>query len=287
MLRRGSGAIRAAAVHKGIGTGMLGDALGVPAGNFGTLAQLGPKIMLFKAHQLLKPGDTAVLVFEYALYGHDRPTKAEIDFAIGCGEDYVRSLPPVEQMLFALGADPLRFLFARTAPQDEELARQKERLTPNGDPSFTSVNFGPQDQAQIERIRREGPVNTSFDPDSRDARSIVEFVELARANGINVLAAWPNTLRFAEYDHDPGLRAIAAFYRDLGVPMVGTPQDAMFAFEYLHDTRYHLNEAGIVERTTKLIANLRPFLVPEPPIGATTIRFEKDPMAGGSPELLR
>ena len=154
-------------------------------------------------------------------------------------------------------------------------------------PSFTPVNFSPQDPAQIERIRRDGPVNTRFDPDSRDARSIVEFVELARANGINVLAAWPNTLRFAEYDGDPGLRAIAAFYRDLGVPMVGTPQDAMFAFEHLHDTRYHLNEAGIVERTAKLIGNLRPFLVPEPPTSATTIKFEKDPIAGGSPELLR
>ena len=59
--------IGGSAVHKGINTGMLGEALGVPAGNFGTLAQVGPKIMLFKAQQLLKPGDTAVLVFEYGI----------------------------------------------------------------------------------------------------------------------------------------------------------------------------------------------------------------------------
>ncbi len=172
-------------------------------------------------------------------------------------------------------------------PQDEELARQKERLTPSGDARFTPVNFSPQDPAQIERMRLYRPANTRFDRDSRDARSIVEFVELARANGINVLAAWPNTLRFAEYDGDPGVRAIAAFYRDLGVPMVGTPQDAMFAFEHLHDTQYHLNEAGIVERTAKLIGNLRPYLVPEPPTSATTTKFEKNPIAGGRAELLR
>jgi len=279
--------IGGSAVHKGINTGMLGEALGVPAGNFGTLAQVGPKIILFNARQLLKPGDTAVLVFEYGLYWRDRPTEAEIDFAMGCGEAYVRSLPPSEQMQFALGADPLRFLFVRSVPQDEELARQKERLTPSGDARFTPVNFSPQDPAQIERMRLYRPANTRFDRDSRDARSIVEFVELARANGINVLAAWPNTLRFAEYDGDPGVRAIAAFYRDLGVPMVGTPQDAMFAFEHLHDTQYHLNEAGIVERTAKLIGNLRPYLVPEPPTSATTTKFEKNPIAGGRAELLR
>ena len=252
--------IGGSAVHMGINTEMLGAALGMPAGNFGTLAALGPKIMLFNASQVLKRGDTAVVVFEYGLYWRNRPTEAEIDFAMGCGETYVRSLSLIEQLQFALGADPLRFLFVRNIPRDEELRRQKQRLTSNGDARFTLFNFSPQDEAQIERMRRYRPANTSFDRGSRDARAIAEFVELAHANGINVLAAWPNTLRFAEYDSDPGLRAIAGFYRELGVPMVGTPQDAMLAFEYLHDTQFHLNKAGIIQRTTTLIGNLRPLV---------------------------
>lgn len=245
-------------VHKGINTAIVSAALGQKAANLGTFAPLGPELMLWKAKSRLRPGDTVVLVFEYDLFWHNRPTAAEIDFVIGCAQDYADRLSLLDQIKFALSADWQRPLFARRRSIDDEVSRQKQRITAQGDARFISINFQTLDAAELERLALYRPVDIRFDPDSRDVRAIVRFVEWARANRITVLATWPNTLYFDAYGSDPVLPQIASFYKGLGVPVIGTPQQAMVPLNELHNTQYHLNEEGIVKRTERLVEGMRP-----------------------------
>lgn len=252
--------IGGSAVHKGINTAMVSEATGRQTANLGTFAALGPELMLWNARTRLRPGDTVVLAFEYDLFWHNRPTAAEIDYVIGCARDYADSLSVLDQMKFALGAELQRPFIAKHRSTTDEVVRQKERINGHGDARLIPLNFEQLTPAELERLALYKPLAIRFDRESRDVRAIVRFVEWARANNIAVIATWPNTLYFDAYRNDPTLPRIAAFYTSLGVPMVGTPQQAMVPLDQLHNTQYHLNEQGILNRTERLIQSLRPVL---------------------------
>lgn len=248
------------AVHKGINTAMVTQATGQQAANLGTFATLGPELMLWNTQARVRPGDTVVLAFEYDLFWHNRPTAAEIDFVIGCAKDYADSLSLVDQLTFALGAELQRPLTAHRISPADELRRQKLRLTASGDARFIPLNFETLSATELERLALYQPLAIRFDRNSRDVRAITRFVQWARANEVTVLATWPNTLYFDSYRDDPALQQIAKYYQDVNVPMIGTPQQAMAPLSELHNTQYHLNEKGIVNRTERLISALKPVL---------------------------
>ncbi|MBV2150150.1 hypothetical protein KRZ98_18060 [Sphingobium sp. AS12] len=247
------------AVHKGINTGAVGDAVSVRAANFGTFAALGPDVMLWNARKLLKPGDTAALVLEYDLFWHDKPTEPEIDYVTGCGKDYFDQLSLTRQMAYVLGSDPLRMFTTTDKTVEEKLPNARNRLTPSGDPRFTVINFKNIGDSQRERMKLYQPLTIRVDRSSRDMRAIAEFISWANEHDVRVLALWPNTLRFESYDRDPAFAQIRDFYEANGVEMVGKPSDTMVPLEELHDTQYHLNEKGIVRRTQITINLLKPY----------------------------
>lgn len=254
--------IGGSAVHKGINSAMVGKATGRQTANLGTFAALGPELMLWNARSHLRPGDTVVLAFEYDLFWHNRPTAAEIDYVIGCAKDYAKSLSLLDQMIFALGAEMQRPFIARRTSTDAEVRRQNVRINRRGDARFIPLNFEKLSADELERLALYKPLAIRLDRESRDVRAIVRFVEWAKAHQVAVLATWPNTLHFDAYANDPVLPQIAKFYEDIGVPMMGTPQQAMVPLDELHNTQYHLNEKGIVNRTQRLIEAMRPALLP-------------------------
>lgn len=252
--------IGGSATHNGIDTGRISDELGIRAVNFGTFASLGPATLLWEARKVLKPGDTAVLAFEYALYSSHRPSEPEIDFIMGCGREFIEERPLSEVAMFALGADPLRMFQARRRSDAAEVQTQLARITRAGDPAPIDANFAPVDAAQAERMALYRPLPIRYDPESRDVLAIRDFASWADAHGVRVVATWPNTLYFKEYARDPGFAKIANGYRQLGIEVIGQPQDAMVPARQLHDTQYHLNQEGIRARTDRLIPLIRPHL---------------------------
>ena len=110
--------------------------------------------------------------------------------------------------------------------------------------------------SDIERVQRYKPMKIALNPDSPDVAEIRKFIGWARKADVTVLATWPNTLAFSEYDKTDGFQAIERFYAELGVPMIGQPADAMVGIGFLDDTQYHLNAAGMATRTLKLSAAL-------------------------------
>ena len=100
---------------------------------------------------------------------------------------------------------------------------------------------------------------------SQDARDILsDFVRHCRDRDVTVLASWPNIFAHPGYFNNQAvtanLKTIEAFWKNLGVGVIGSPLGAMFQAEFFHDTTYHLNSKGVSIRTAKLIKSLTPWL---------------------------
>ena len=106
-------------------------------------------------------------------------------------------------------------------------------------------------------------------PSGTDAgfNRLASFIRWAKANQITVLATFPNTISRPEYDGPVGdatIKTITDFYRSQDVPVVGNARAAMLPFDQFFDTLYHLTHEAALERTQRLIPELKPYLQPPP-----------------------
>jgi hypothetical protein len=120
------------------------------------------------------------------------------------------------------------------------------------------------DEATRRRLQLYQPIPISIRTDAEGPRAIASFITWARSHDIKVVATWPNTIYFPAYELASGFLEIIDFYKSLGVPVIGRPQDAMYPTDLFHDTQYHLNSAGISRRTNNMITMIdaNPWLLP-------------------------
>ena len=243
--------IGGSSVTGGINAGMVSASLGIRAQNFGLHAGFGPGIDLFEARKALRPGDTAMLVFEYSAYTGDKSSDVANDTVLLCGHDYLAGKGLYERIR-TLAGFPLQALRERLAFIAAPRPPRVQPYTAWGDlPLDTEVFHSDPLRARLYR-----PLQVRIARDAAGPREIIRFVDWARENKVAVIATWPNTLAFAQYQTMPGFADIRRFYEDMGVPMVGEPQLAMVGADDLSDTNYHLNADGIRLRTQRLAAAL-------------------------------
>ncbi len=243
----------------GIDTQALGKALSVRAFNFGLAASFGPGFQSFEAAKILKPGDAALLPFEYLAYDYEKPRDSLVDAVYTCGTDYLRSLPLQEKLFFVLAARPQRIVdsalfLARPRASADIIALAAADVGPFG--QRPQGDF-PAHAVAIEAGSANQPLAIHMDDRSPGAAAIAGFVAWAHAHRVVVLATWPNTLDLPQYRGSPAFARIRDFYRSLGVDVVGTPEDAMLPASLMGDTVYHPNRTGMAIRTARLVAALR------------------------------
>lgn len=243
--------IGGSSVTGGINAEMLSGSLGIRAQNFGLHAGFGPGIDLFEARKVLRPGDTAMLVFEYSAYTADKSTDVATDTMLLCGHDYLAGKGLYERIK-TLAGFPLQALRERLAFLAAPRPPLVQPYTAWGDlPLDTEVFHSDPVRARLYR-----PLQVRIARDAAGPREIARFVDWAREHEVAVTATWPNTLAFAQYNTMPGFADIRRFYEDMGVPVLGEPQLAMVGADHLSDTNYHLNAEGIRLRTNRLVAAL-------------------------------
>ena len=247
----GSSAIRgmdAARVHQATGLNMV---------NFGLHAGLPAGVILHEAKKVLRPGDSAILAFEYTAYTRTGPTSKGIDFVFGCGQDYFQAAPFATKIMMLFGLSPLRLVQPSIQSPEaffERWGRDADDFGPRGDlpPSDSG-----DEQPDPARLASYGPEAVTLADGSIGARSIADFAAWARDNQIKVFATWPNTIEFAAYDSYAGFEEVRTFYEGLDIDVLGEPRDAMFPVGLHYNTNYHLNVEGIRKRTDKFIEILR------------------------------
>jgi hypothetical protein len=271
----------------GLKAALLEKELGVPAINAATHAGLGMPYILECGKQMLRPGDTAVLLPEYEVMITGEGNRREwagillVDYLMAGDPAYYRSRPFLEQTEIALMVPFKRLTKGLASRENPEPLPQFEGYY-TYDPTLVDAHGDmtghlAQRRPAVSSARDEGiceELAKGFPRDVAGFPLLEGFCKWAAANRVRVLFAFPNMVRQPAYDGPAGFGAEARlreFCTKLGVPVVGRMHDTLLPSEDFFDTRYHLTDEASTLRTNRFAAQLKAWYAPsrstDPPGG--------------------
>lgn len=249
---------------------LLEQATGVPTVNLATTGGLGLRYLLEQTQPLLRSGDVVLLAPEYELYqASGAPTSVLLDYVLAQDPGYLKTLSPFEVLSFIFAVPWERVYEGLEAKWTGSLpdTRSYDHLgvlnaygdeTNNKAEHRTHAMATKLAAATPERVLLEGAPQTSL-----AWRQLADFARWCRANGVTLLASFPSTLYFPEYetsDVQAVLEEIFLYYQRLEVPVLGSPEMFMYPAALMYDTQYHLTDEGMVQNTQKVIGLVSPHL---------------------------
>jgi hypothetical protein len=228
--------VAGSSAHFGLSAAQIETALGLATVNYGTHGGLTMRVMLEDVRRLVRPGDTVVLAPEYGHYSRGPLNEVLVDYLYACAVEDLRALPLAHQIESAFAIE--------IGPRGDALINRRAAITPK----------------LQGRVADFAALPLAFTPDSDGVQAVAEFASWAAAQRVRVLATWPNTLDFPAY-REPGAQVffarLAGFYGELGVPVLGAPEDALLPAGDFYDTNYHLHDEAVARRTAGLVPLLR------------------------------
>ena len=241
-----------------------------PSLNFGRAAGMGPELILDLLLPYLNKGDLVVLHWEYEHYGFTRSGSVDLTYLnllLGPQASFKDQLPWLDRRLISLSVPFSQLRVAietRINPYVDSGAYRCTWVLDDGGNARSNIG-----RTITEEELSDGPLNSLISEleISSDAKKIfIDFVRYCRDRGIRVIASWPNLYAHPDYFANDVLEGnlleIRGFWKSLGVPTVGDPEDSMLTAEFFYDTSYHLNAKGVALRTQKLVEELKPWLNP-------------------------
>ena len=255
-----------------LNTRRIEEKTGIRAVNFSTNYHLDLRYLLHKAERTLRPGDTALLSLEYEYHAPPRINDITIGAVMLDDRAYFCGLPWHEKLAW-VWSEPLSSLTAARAepPGRMEWIRScsaqilREHFNDHAD--YCGHRKSARTQEQFDHLRAFGPLPLesflSYGLHSGAWSEIGRFVNWCRSRGIRVIATFPPTVAYPEYD-TPGARraldGIVRNYQALGVPTLGTPRDFLWGADEFYDTNYHLTEEAMMRRTDIVVELLKPHI---------------------------
>ena len=262
----------------GIDAVLLSQLSGRPAVNFGTHAGLSLDYLLTLARRHAHPGDVVILPLEYEHYGPQGMSNAMMDFVLACDGEYLKQLPKGAQAKAVFAVSTLRL--GSGLAQRLGLSGLAERLAYLNLPLPAGARYDPKialspagDSLRNRRIERSPEMLARLaawpaiafprevDPMVRE--ELAAFASWAKERQVTVIAAWPNTLFFPAYRDvrvESFFEQVRKVYAELGIEMLGRPEESMFERAAFFDSNYHLHDEAAAERTRRLYAALKPLL---------------------------
>jgi len=237
---------------------------GIPTINGGLSAVLRVDEVFAGAKKMLHPGDTLVLALEYTAYqfAHEKFSPIQIDYVAAHDSDYFHALPLLLQLRVALETSAVRLLTGLAAmfwpPKNAGGSYSVQSLDTFGDDLSNAKAMMPA--AFTKHIRQLQPIPLAWDEKSDFWPLYARFLDWCTAHRVRVMVTFPSFLGFAAYEKPAARRFFAqlqAWHQKRGISMLGTPQDFMYTYQDMYDTRWHLNDVGRDKRTTLLIKLLR------------------------------
>ena len=250
----------------GISARQLSEELQMPAVNLATHAALDIRYILHYARQAAKPGDIVLLPLEYELYDSDgTPNEVLIDYLASRDKPYLRQMPWVEQAKVVFGMKWERLAEGIRSKRQPPLPLQGgyEAATLNawGDETINRMSsVSAEKWAVVEAFAPSKPLSKGLGAGNQSFAELERFLRWCRERNITVWASYPNLIYKAEYEKprtQKTLLQIEQFWRQQGVPVLGTAQEYMYPVQCMYDTPYHLNEQGRKQRTQQLSGHIR------------------------------
>jgi len=240
----------------------LTTALGLPVINMGLHADLGLDYLFYRARNVLRPNDIAVLFLEYSMYVQDRPGWTLADYVIPFDLRYLTRASVHEALDLAGDLTPEEYL-QKVRGGWFGVPDSGVQVTGVINAAGDMIANGQERQMDYHRksLDKSGPFGGTV-LNARQSRKIVEFLQWCRRNGVRVVAGFPAYLDFPGYHVPPEENfyfEAANLYRSQGIPLLGVPQDFLFPKAMFFDTNYHMNEYGANAMTaivTRRLANI-------------------------------
>jgi hypothetical protein len=250
----------------GIDSGQLEAYWHRPVVNLAGNAGLGLPYILDLSQRAAHNGDVILMPLEYALMLDDgKPNAQIIDYVMARDLDYWRSQPRIEQLRFAVGLAPDRWLQGLQHQPDAPVTSGTygaHHLDARGDQTHTApADRTDADKAAVAAVK-------PWDYGSRAAsesggwQQLARYAQWAHRHNVCLVAVPTVLLHHAKYDSDA---ADQAFYSSLpqrmgalGIPYVGKPMDFMYPPSWFFDTDHHLQDWARAKHTARLISLLAP-----------------------------
>lgn len=248
-------------------------ATGRPCVNMATRVQIALDYHFHKLKQVVRAGDVVILALEYEYYFRNSGViDAFSTYVLEGDPDYLRTRPLAEQAswmasasFFGIGRRLLHSPAGARAIREDSARLMRDQLDARGDlTGHTKASQTPADLAEVEAAR---PKLVAFKwrrmSQPEFWADITAFSQWCRDHGVTLLATFPSTIYFPEYESDAARRCVKnvlAAYARAGVRTLGTPYDFMMPPGAFFNSGYHLHEAASHERTARLINVLRPAL---------------------------
>jgi hypothetical protein len=251
--------------HFGLRADMIEAATRRPAVNLATHAGFGPAYFFYLAERVLRRGDIVILPLEYDFYLGSAPSLNELNVSVSYsrGLDYFQALGLVNEVRYVRELSPHQVWHGAMIRLGLEAAL---RRAPDGYQPDSIDRWGDETEETTSAVQAEGILDLErricrapLYPAASGIADLRGFIDWSKANGIEVLATWPNILADkceAEAPFKATEADIRALYRELGVSVIGTPQQATLPVELLRDSVYHPTVRGAAIRTARFVKEL-------------------------------
>jgi hypothetical protein len=262
-------------VDLGISARRIEEQTGIPCRNFGLWVPLGIEFMLDQVRASAHQGDTVVLALEFELCDWPGTSRLWADpqflpLVFSQEADFLKTRPLEDRLGLGLRLPltwPLEAILRRACPPSPPAAATDGRKNMNAWGDRTDNTRTPRAALPPKVVQPSPELAEGFSVSPKGFPTLSRFCAYARTNGITVVATFPNLARNPAYNRQAARETRArlqAFYRELGVPFVGTFDDAQFPPEDCYDSMYHLFADAVIRRTDRLAGQLAPILDKNP-----------------------
>ena len=254
----------------GISCQMIQQETNFPCVNGANHLGLDIDYILDFSRNLASEGDIILMPLEYGVYQYDgKLSDVLIDYVFARDPGYITSRNLITQLHLFGGISFIRIsrgiIGKFRPPTQRTFGYQSTTINEYGDE--TNNREADITPSQVRRVASENPISGLVEGGSVNSTTgmklISEFVTWCHNNNIQVLATWPSTIYFEEYNQSGAeiyLQSIKDFYQSIKVPVLGNPRNFMYDHSWFYDTRYHLHDRGTRQNTKKIIDLLQPYL---------------------------
>ncbi len=231
--------------HYGFMGRRVSEITGVPAVNLGVHAGLGLPYLLYRAKQVLRPGDFAVLAIEPSLYDGDDTSDVLSEFVLRYDLGYLLKAPLRDVVSIIYGLNPSDIIQeqARLAIPWTHPTGRAESVDQFGDETLILSNI--QAPWQLEKLRTSTPFPAWTIAAAPPA--LKAFFDWAQANQISFGVVWTPLLDNPAYrdpPHQAFFATVTRWYTDAGGQQLGPATDYFQPLNNMYDYIYHDNERG-------------------------------------------
>ncbi|WNZ43980.1 hypothetical protein Q2T42_19290 [Leptolyngbya boryana CZ1] len=232
--------------------------------NMGIHAGLGAEFMLNEVKSSVKSGDVIVISLEYETFDKFPPDPKQVIDSIEARKENIAFLPLsyvptlLDEGLLQLGSFLRR---SGALIQSGSL----ERL-----PYYTRAGFNQYGDTvahyplpdDTNKLAGEGRYYR-FESEriQRTIRAMNQFYEFCRSQGAQVFFVYPPLMpRVLNMNQAEIAKIETELTHSLRFPILGKPEEFAYSDTDYFDTRYHLNQRGVQQRTEDLVRYLSPYL---------------------------